>query len=148
MVREARDIFRSATKRAEEAETAAKTRIAEYDAKTEQLHDREQQLEQRETTVEDELQKVTKGAQTLQDAFSALTLREDAVRTREANAEAGFITQRHESLKALEQATLGYKRTDLQSRCRDPEETGRLDRRGGAGSIPLERRTTGQTRRM
>lgn len=117
-VREARDIFRSATKRAEEAASEAEESRSRQNARSEALDTREAALDERENAASTREADLDAKEQELAEASSAVAKRETevgereaafgdreaAIRKREINAEAGFVAERAEMLAALDKS--------------------------------------------
>ena len=116
MVREARDIFRSAARRAEEASGEAEgvrkhqeDRAEELDARESAITDRDVQVSAREEALDARVLELAGTAETLDkrestvaDRELAFTDREAEIRKREINAEAGFVVERKAMLAALD----------------------------------------------
>lgn len=111
LVREARDIFRSATDRAaqaaEDARVAAdhvRDREADLDNRDEQCKEREQAVREAEQRLAEE-QNALAERRRLAEAKEAANLQMDSdLRAREANAAAGFLRERATILEPFEQA--------------------------------------------
>ena len=138
MVREARDIFRSAARRAEEASGEAEgvrrrqdARAEELDARESAITDRDVQVSAREEALDARVLELAGTAETLDkrestvaDRELAFTDREAEIRKREINAEAGFVVERKAMLAALDEsvedlrATLGATEREIADKCK------------------------------
>jgi hypothetical protein len=111
LVRDARDIYHSRTRSAEEAlaradETARRneSRAAELDEREAALAREKEQIDALEIEVNKRLEALLLRDKELAAKDAALTAREAELRKRELNAEAGFVAERKAALKALEES--------------------------------------------
>jgi hypothetical protein len=108
-VRDARDVFRARTSKADEAVTSARelheqceSRSTALDARATEIDERTKGLEAQEKEIAQRSEVIDARARELDAQEIGLTAKEEELRRRELNAEAGFVSERKAALAALE----------------------------------------------